>query len=141
MCQPDQFPPYPRAIGYAQSPAGDDYVMAEPIPALDSAAAPFWATIHPAGHVTFRPTAPTVADLQTAVGGYFEPMPGTPGFVALACEDGLQYRFAPNPLASAFLRRPVVGVVAIIGPADARGEATPIPDAIRARLVHEVIEA
>lgn len=132
-------------VAYATLPGSDDYVRAEPTPPLRSDEAPFWAVVHVQGHVTFHHGRPTVRDLQNAVGGFIELVPGTlPEYAGFCCDDAKhrQPRWAANPSATRFVGLVgdvILGPVVLVG-AEENGILTPLPAHVRARLVHEVIE-
>jgi len=128
-------------VAYANLTA-DDFVATATVPPLRADERPFWAIISPLGAVAFRHGRPTLAQLHEALGGYLEMVPGTlPEYTAFVDEDGRRHGWAANLSASLFCRwAGLVGPVVIVGPEDAAGDLTPIPDHVRARLVHEVIE-
>jgi hypothetical protein len=135
-----------REVAYALTPGGDDYVAADPaepsLPALTEA--PFWVVIDPAGRVSWRFGKPTLTDLQSAVGGYIEVVPHDGDFTAYCDEEGKLNGQPVNSAATIFLgvRGDILmGPVVLIGGPDDEGEDTPLPAAVRQRLVSEVIDA
>ncbi len=131
----------------------EDYVMAEPDPPMlpkGIDAPPFWAIIHPTGAVSFIPGKPTVTELQHAVGGYIEGVPAMDdaggfdeSYTAYCNEEGKLDGLPVNRPATKFCRVDgfdvLVGPVVIIGPPDEEGDDTPLPEAVRMRLVREVV--
>jgi hypothetical protein len=84
-------------------------------------------------HKVFR----GLEDLQAGVGGYIESVRNNLGVTVYANEEGLLMGLPLNPTATVLCNTPIVGDVVLVGPVDAYGRDTNLPEGITLTLLGE----